>query len=103
MRDSWSAPAPSARSALLSASVNACECWWTHLTATTAVARSEGDAPDIDGVVRISKAGKLAVGEFADVKVVGADAYDLFAKASRPDAAARRSVQTERLARSCRE
>ncbi len=50
------------------------------LDGTTAIARSEGDAPDIDGVVRIKKAGKLAVGEFADVKVIGADAYDLLAQ-----------------------
>ena len=50
------------------------------LDGTTAIARSEGDAPDIDGVVRIRKAGKLAVGAFADVKVTGADAYDLLAQ-----------------------
>jgi len=43
----------------------------------TAVARSEADAPQIDGVVRIGKPGKLRVGDWADVEIVGADAYDL--------------------------
>ena len=42
-----------------------------------AMARSRGDAPDIDGVVRIKRGGKLAVGEFATVKITGADEYDL--------------------------
>jgi ribosomal protein S12 methylthiotransferase len=44
---------------------------------TTAIARSEADAPEIDGVVRIAKAGKLRAGDWADVEIVGADAYDL--------------------------
>lgn len=44
---------------------------------TTAIARSEADAPEIDGVVRIAKAGKLRPGDWADVEIVGADAYDL--------------------------
>jgi len=42
-----------------------------------AVARSAGDAPEIDGVVRIAAAGKLRVGEFAEVEIVGSSAYDL--------------------------
>jgi ribosomal protein S12 methylthiotransferase len=42
-----------------------------------AIARSRGDAPEIDGVVRISRAGKLKVGEFARVRITGADDYDL--------------------------
>ena len=42
-----------------------------------AMARSRGDAPEIDGVVRIKRGGKLAVGEFATVKITGADEYDL--------------------------
>jgi ribosomal protein S12 methylthiotransferase len=47
-----------------------------------AVARSEGDAPQIDGVVRIPgvTAGgraRLRAGEFADVEIVAADDYDL--------------------------
>jgi ribosomal protein S12 methylthiotransferase len=47
-----------------------------------AVARSEADAPQIDGVVRISGAGekniaRLQVGEWADVRIVASDSYDL--------------------------
>jgi ribosomal protein S12 methylthiotransferase len=45
-----------------------------------AVARSSADAPEIDGIVRIRGAGKLRVGDFADVHIVGSDAYDLEAK-----------------------
>ena len=44
-----------------------------------AIARSRGDAPEIDGVVRVKKGAKLAVGEFARVKITDADAYDLTA------------------------
>jgi len=50
---------------------------------TKAVARSRGDAPEIDGVVRISRAAGLAVGEFARVKITGADDYDLKATPAR--------------------
>ena len=46
----------------------------------TAVARSEADAPEIDGVVRIAKAGKLRAGDWAEVEITGADAYDLQAR-----------------------
>ena len=45
-----------------------------------AVARSYADAPEIDGVVRIAQAGKLKAGQFAKVKVTGADEYDLEAQ-----------------------
>lgn len=45
----------------------------------TAIARSRGDAPEIDGVVRVKKGAKLAIGEFARVRITGADAYDLTA------------------------
>jgi ribosomal protein S12 methylthiotransferase len=52
---------------------------------TTAIARSEADAPEIDGVVRIAGAsartaaegGRLRPGDWADVEIVAADAYDL--------------------------
>ena len=44
---------------------------------TRAIARSRGDAPEIDGLVRISRAGKLRAGEFARVQITGADDYDL--------------------------
>jgi ribosomal protein S12 methylthiotransferase len=46
----------------------------------TAIARSEDDAPEIDGVVRISRGGKLPVGEFVDVEYTGSDDHDLEAK-----------------------
>ncbi|MFL6604379.1 MAG: 30S ribosomal protein S12 methylthiotransferase RimO [Steroidobacteraceae bacterium] len=46
----------------------------------TAIARSEADAPEIDGVVRIAKAGKLRAGDWAEVEITGADAYDLEAR-----------------------
>ena len=45
----------------------------------TAIARSRGDAPEIDGVVRVKQGAKLAIGEFARVRITGADAYDLTA------------------------
>lgn len=45
-----------------------------------AIARGEGDAPEVDGVVRIDKGGKLKPGEFATVEVLASDAYDLRAK-----------------------
>jgi len=44
---------------------------------TKAIGRSEADAPEIDGVVRIPRAGKLKPGDWADVEIVAADAYDL--------------------------
>jgi len=42
-----------------------------------AIARSAADAPQIDGVVRIAAAPGLRAGEFAQVEIVAADAYDL--------------------------
>ena len=40
--------------------------------------RGEADAPDIDGRVYIR--GKLPIGEFAQVKVIGHTDYDLIAE-----------------------
>lgn len=49
-----------------------------------AIARSFADAPEIDGTVRIkSGAGRLSVGEFADVEITAADTYDLSARVAR--------------------
>jgi ribosomal protein S12 methylthiotransferase len=47
-----------------------------------AIARSEADAPEIDGLVRVKGRGaaKLPVGEFADVLVTAASEYDLEAR-----------------------
>jgi ribosomal protein S12 methylthiotransferase len=47
-----------------------------------AIARSAGDAPEIDGTVRIPGAKKLAVGEWAQVTITKAGAYDLEARLS---------------------
>ena len=43
-----------------------------------AVARSQGDAPDIDGRVYVK--GKLPIGAFAQVRVIGSTDYDLIAE-----------------------
>jgi ribosomal protein S12 methylthiotransferase len=45
-----------------------------------AVARSEADAPEIDGVVRIAAAGGLRPGDWADVEITASDTYDLSAR-----------------------
>ncbi|MFZ9708073.1 MAG: 30S ribosomal protein S12 methylthiotransferase RimO [Steroidobacteraceae bacterium] len=42
-----------------------------------ALARSRGDAPEIDGLVRIRSGSYLPAGEFARVRIIGADDYDL--------------------------
>ena len=42
------------------------------------VARGQADAPDIDG--RVYVRGRLPVGHFADVKIVGHTDYDLIAE-----------------------
>jgi hypothetical protein len=39
------------------------------------VARGHGDAPDIDGRILLSKS--ATVGEFIDVRITGAQTYDL--------------------------
>lgn len=41
-----------------------------------AIARTRGDAPEIDGVVRIKRGASLPVGEFARVTLTAADDYD---------------------------
>jgi ribosomal protein S12 methylthiotransferase len=48
-----------------------------------AIARSAADAPEIDGTVKIFKPGKLKAGDWADVVITGADAYDLTARLAR--------------------
>jgi ribosomal protein S12 methylthiotransferase len=50
---------------------------------TTAIARSAADAPEIDGQVRITAGGHLAVGEFARVTITGATEHDLKARVAR--------------------
>jgi ribosomal protein S12 methylthiotransferase len=46
----------------------------------TAVARTMGDAPEIDGTVRIANSKGLRAGEFARVRISAADTYDLIAE-----------------------
>jgi ribosomal protein S12 methylthiotransferase len=45
-----------------------------------AIARTQGDAPEIDGVVNVKKAKALKAGEFARVRVTAAGTYDLAAE-----------------------
>jgi ribosomal protein S12 methylthiotransferase len=45
-----------------------------------AVARSRGDAPDVDGVVNVSGARGLTAGERAWVRVTSSDEHDLTAE-----------------------
>ena len=42
-----------------------------------AIARSAADAPEIDGIVQIAPHASLKQGEFATVRITGADAHDL--------------------------
>ncbi|MBA4143132.1 MAG: 30S ribosomal protein S12 methylthiotransferase RimO [Nitrosospira sp.] len=48
-----------------------------------AIARSSGDAPEIDGVVYIARPKKLKRGEFAEVEITGSDPHDLRARETR--------------------
>ena len=48
-----------------------------RIDADVAIARSSSDAPEIDGVVRIQDAGGLKVGDWAQVRITKASAYDL--------------------------
>ena len=45
-----------------------------------ALARSPGDAPDIDGLVIIPAGDDLEPGEFARVRITDCDVHDLFAE-----------------------
>jgi ribosomal protein S12 methylthiotransferase len=45
-----------------------------------AIARGPGDAPEIDGIVRVRGAAGLKVGEFAEVEITAASTYDLEAR-----------------------
>jgi ribosomal protein S12 methylthiotransferase len=45
-----------------------------------AIARTQGDAPEIDGVVNVKKAKGLKPGEFAQVRITAAGTYDLAAE-----------------------
>jgi ribosomal protein S12 methylthiotransferase len=45
-----------------------------------ATARSEAEAPEIDGVIHVKGARNLRPGDWADVEITGSDAYDLKAR-----------------------
>jgi ribosomal protein S12 methylthiotransferase len=45
-----------------------------------AIARGPGDAPEIDGVVKVPEPGGCQPGDFLDVLITGSDSYDLTAK-----------------------
>ncbi len=49
-------------------------------TRSIAVARTPFDAPEIDGVVRITRGSGIPVGTFATVRITGSDAHDLAAE-----------------------
>jgi ribosomal protein S12 methylthiotransferase len=51
-----------------------------HVEDGHAIARGPGDAPEIDGVVRIDDAPGVAPGDFVRVCVTGSDAHDLVAE-----------------------
>ncbi|UJP01669.1 MAG: 30S ribosomal protein S12 methylthiotransferase RimO [Nitrosomonas sp.] len=46
------------------------------------IARSSADAPEIDGLVYVDRAGDVQPGDFIAVEITGSDAHDLFAVAS---------------------
>ena len=79
-RVSWSSPPRSAPSGSRARSAAPCKCSSTASEGDTAIARSAGDAPEIDGTVRIRGAKGLKVGQFADVHITGAGPYDLEAR-----------------------
>lgn len=51
-----------------------------EVTDAYAIARSSADAPEIDGQVIIENPGKLKAGEFARVKIIDTETYDLIAE-----------------------
>jgi len=44
------------------------------------LARTPGDAPEVDGVVFVEEAQHLTAGEFATVEIIGTDIHDLVAR-----------------------
>jgi ribosomal protein S12 methylthiotransferase len=45
-----------------------------------AIARTQGDAPDIDGLVYVVDGHELEIGEFAEVTITDCDVHDLYAE-----------------------
>ena len=50
-----------------------------------AIARSAGEAPEIDGVVQIEAPGDIQPGEFVEVRIVDSDSHDMWAEPVTPD------------------
>ncbi|MEM7768002.1 MAG: 30S ribosomal protein S12 methylthiotransferase RimO, partial [Pseudomonadota bacterium] len=48
------------------------------------IGRSQADAPDVDGIVRITGEAELAPGDIVPVTITGADAYDLEGRVNAP-------------------
>jgi ribosomal protein S12 methylthiotransferase len=48
-----------------------------RVEAGVAIARTAGDAPEIDGVLRVEASAATRPGEFIEVEITGADTYDL--------------------------
>ncbi|MFT3906872.1 MAG: 30S ribosomal protein S12 methylthiotransferase RimO [Steroidobacteraceae bacterium] len=57
-----------------------CQVLVDRIEGKQAFARSAAEAPEIDGLIHIAKADGLKVGEFTEVKITGADTYDLQAQ-----------------------
>jgi ribosomal protein S12 methylthiotransferase len=51
-----------------------------RLEGPVAIARSYGDAPEIDGQVIVEDPGQVSTGDFIDVEITGCDHYDLFGR-----------------------
>ncbi len=47
------------------------------------VGRTAGDAPEVDGTVSVATDGTVKIGDFVEVEIAGADAYDLWGRATR--------------------
>jgi ribosomal protein S12 methylthiotransferase len=63
-----------------------------------AIGRSAGEAPEIDGIVRVRGGSRLEVGEFAEVEITAAGTYDLEARIIQPAARAAPAPSTDRAA-----
>ncbi len=77
---SWSARRPSARHGWQGAVGTRMRVLVDAVSDEGAIARSEADAPEIDGVVRIAGAKGLRPGDWADVEITASDTYDLSAR-----------------------
>jgi ribosomal protein S12 methylthiotransferase len=49
----------------------------------TVIGRTPGDAPEVDGTVRVTTDGTVKIGDVVEVEVNAADAYDLWGRATR--------------------